>query len=413
MRKNTQVLVLSWHQTYLSNHAGGYVRLSEFLKAFPKYASYVLLDNQPSIYKGVSQKRLIEYQNPGWIKFLYRPVFLLWFLLEAAFTALNLTANGHRLIKERNIKVIYVPIGEFRHLLIPGLLLKTLHPKVKLVVDLLNYEMPEKSYRLFYQKLRERGTSSVRALAILFDYFSSKSIIDSLLHKADYVFTVSADLRRTLAKVYKKRSIDYTPSGVKMVKLPSTRDKEFLGVYVGRIHMQKGVFDLLSVWQKVVGQKPKAKLAIIGHVDESTLKTLQEKIVYLKLENNVCVYPSVSEKQKEKLLSQSELFLHLAKYEPLFPVIGILEGLMEGLPVVVYDMPTVASQRAEIARLSFIKVVPNSNIEAAAKYILQYIKLPKSKKSQLSQGAHQYAKKFSWPIIADKELKVIKRLATN
>ena len=59
------VLILSWHQVYISGYAGGYIRLREFLKRVPDNLSYCILDNAPSIYKDISGKfRIVEYSEP-------------------------------------------------------------------------------------------------------------------------------------------------------------------------------------------------------------------------------------------------------------------------------------------------------------------------------------------------------------
>jgi len=58
-------------------------------------------------------------------------------------------------------------------------------------------------------------------------------------------------------------------------------------------------------------------------------KRIKNLVKQSNLENNVVVYGSVTEEEKYKILSESEIFLHVANYEPLFPVIGILEGLIQ------------------------------------------------------------------------------------
>src|SRR3990172_4497753 len=41
-------------------------------------------------------------------------------------------------------------------------------------------------------------------------------------------------------------------------------DTHFAGVFIGRLHLQKGVEELVNVWKLVVNQRPDLKLAIIG-----------------------------------------------------------------------------------------------------------------------------------------------------
>src|SRR3990167_1715727 len=142
--KQSDVLILSWHQVYLSSFAGGYVRLKEFLKRFSKL-NYLILDNYPSIYKKEAKNGLIEYQSLKIIKPLMKKFFILWFLLEIISAGFIIYKKAKKIIKERGVKVIYVPIGEFRHLYLPAYFLKKKFPHLKVVVDILNFEIPEKT----------------------------------------------------------------------------------------------------------------------------------------------------------------------------------------------------------------------------------------------------------------------------
>ena len=91
--KQSDVLILSWHQVYLSSFAGGYVRLKEFLKRFSKL-NYLILDNYPTIYKKEAKNSLIEYQSFKIIKPLINKFFILWFLLEIISTGFIIYKKG-------------------------------------------------------------------------------------------------------------------------------------------------------------------------------------------------------------------------------------------------------------------------------------------------------------------------------
>ncbi len=411
--KQADVLILSWHQVYLSSYAGGYVRLKEFLKRFSKL-NYLILDNYPSIYKKGAKNSLIEYQSSRIIEPLINKFFILWFLLEIISTGFIIYRKAKQIIKEKGIKVIYVPIGEFRHLYLPAYFLKKKFPHLKVIVDILNFEIPEKTLFLFYKKLRKNNIGIFQSLAIMFDFLTHQFIISKTINFADYVFTVSPELVRVLKKYYHKNTIDFTPSGVdNSFPLNFSVQKKYLGVYVGRMNMEKGLINVINVWKKVVEKIPKAKLALAGVIGEDFKKIITKLIKQYKLDVNVDLFGPVTEEKKNQILSQSQLFLHLAKYEPLFPVIGILEGFSHGLPAIVYDMPVVSSQIKNLKLKNFIFITKNGDREEVVSKILKYNLFSQNKKSNLSQKAKKFAGLFDWGQIAKKEFIIINSFINN
>lgn len=406
--KKIDLLILSWHQTYLSKNAGGYVRLREFLKRIPKKVKFILLDNKPTIYKdAVGELNLVQYQTPQTIKFLEKNLFLVWFFLENIFAAFILYRNGRQIIKKYKPQVLYVPIGEFIHTYMPAILLKKRFPDLKLVIDILNFEIPEESIGKYYKRLRVNGTSILRSIFTIYATVQSSYLIRRTIKFADYVFTVSPDLVYKLKKVYKKNTIDFTASGVNMPFRAKKIDKKYLSIYIGRITVQKGVFEILEVWRKVVDKIPTAKLALAGQADIENLNAVKKRIDELSLDKNVFVMGKVSENEKNKILAESELFLHLASYEPLFPVIGILEGFSHGLPAIVYNMEVVEAEIKSIKDGKFIYVIQNSNIENVKEKIIDFSHLTNDEKLHLSNLARDYAKLFDWDKIAARELNII------
>lgn len=408
--KQADVLILSWHQIYLSSFAGGYVRLKEFLKRFSKL-NYLILDNYPSIYKKEAKNNLIEYQSLKIIKPLINKFFILWFFFEIISTGFIIYKKAKQIIKEKKINVIYVPIGEFRHLYLPAYFLKRKFPHLKVVVDILNFEIPEKTLFLFYKKLRKNNVGIFRSLAIMFDFLSHQFIISKTINFADYVFTVSPELIKVLKNYYHKDSIDFTPSGVNnSLSLDFSIEKKYLGAYMGRMNMEKGVINVINVWKKVVEKIPEAKLALAGVISDDFKKIITKLIKENKLDTNIDLFGSVTEEKKSQILSQSQIFLHLAKYEPLFPVIGILEGFSHGLPAIVYDMPVVSSQIENLKSKDFLYIVKNGDRKGVAGKILEYNLLSQNRKRELSQKAKKFTDLFDWDQIAKKEFKIILNL---
>ncbi len=414
--KAIDLLILSWHQTYLKNYAGGYIRIREFLKRVPKNIDYFILDNKPSIYKDIfiNKSKLIEYAVPNFLKYLLKKTFILWYLLETLFAGIIIYAKAKKLIETKGIKVLYVPIGEFCHLYLPAIILKKKFPHIRLIVDILNYEIPDQNAFVYYKRLRKNGQGILRALAIVLNGTVNSYIRRKSITAADYIFTVSPDLVVKIKKDYKKNTIDFTPSGV---NLPSSHiyhaKRKYLGVYVGRMNVEKGVVEIIHTWAEVVKKLPDAKVALAGVIDNNFLKFIDREIKRLDLKKNVIVFGQVSEKQKSEILSQSHLFLHLAKYEPLFPVIGILEGLSFGCSAIIYNMKVVSSQLNQLKKWKCLFIMKNMITKELAEKIIEYDQYSQEIKKLLFNEAKKFANLFDWDNIADKEFNVINNLMSS
>ncbi len=409
--KHVDIIILMWHQVYLSSNAGGYVRLREFLKRFPSNLSYILFDNNPSIYPTyVNRNRLFSYSTLESYTTLRRYVFLFWLFLETITAGVVLYRKANQFIEKNSCKLLYVPIGEFPQLYLPAILLKKKYPSIKLVVDILNYQLPDDSPKNYYYRLRQSGAGVVRSCITLVMFYIGFELTNTTIRNVDFIFTVSPQLVREIKKIYRRDTIDFTPSGIdNKFPLVLSQKKKYVGAYVGRMTVQKGIFDLLLVWKDVVSKKRDAKLALAGTVDKVNTDAIKRMIQQYKLDNSIDFYGEVTEKRKNNILSDSGLFIHLARYEPLFPVIGILEGFSHGLPAVIFNMPVVSAQN--LAKYSnFLYIIPNGDIHAAARMILAYIQLPTSRKHKNSQQAKKFADKYDWNAIAKKEFDVFDRL---
>lgn len=407
---NVDILILSWHQTYLSSYAGGYIRLKEFLKRIPKENTFILLDNAPTIYRDeIKRDCLIEYHTPRFLLTIRNKLFILWALLETIFASFFLFIKSIKLIRKYKIKLIYVPVGEFPQLYLSAILLRMLFPKTRLVVDILNYELPE-STKNYFNNLRKNGVGLFRSLVIITMFYFGLILTNTTLGVIDYIFTVSPELVDRIKRNYKKSTIDFTPSGVN--SLPTSLfayPKKYLGVYVGRMTIQKGIMDVIDVWSYVKKTNPKAKLALAGAVDSVLDVEIRKKIKQLQLTSNIDFFGRVTEEEKFKILSDSQVFLHLAKYEPLFPVIGILEGYAAGCPSIIYKSELI-SQRELTKNRKFIFQAENGNVLQAAIFINDYIKLSLVDKKILFKESKDYANNFDWGKIAEKEFNVWQKL---
>ena len=136
--------------------------------------------------------------------------------------------------------------------------------------------------------------------------------------------------RKTADIFVVKGGIDY--QHLKQFQKPAK--KIYDAVFVGRFHPQKGVVEMIDIWNEVVKQKPKAKLAVIGLGEME--KEMRRKIKEYKLEENVKFLGAMINNDRNKVLQQSKIILHPAVYDS--GGMAAASGLACGLPGVCFDL---------------------------------------------------------------------------
>lgn len=104
-------------------------------------------------------------------------------------------------------------------------------------------------------------------------------------------------------------------------------------VWIGRVHRQKGIEDLLTTLQFLSQRLKDFRAIFIGNVREA----LAPEIAARGLEKQVEFSGFVSEEEKIRLFKSSRVFLMPSKHEGSPRVIG--ESIIAGTPVVAYDIP--------------------------------------------------------------------------
>lgn len=410
-KKNPSILLLLWHPE--DAIAGGFVRVKELLPYFTN-STVVIIDNSPTLLPKDKYKHIIikEYKIPSFIKKSYKIHYSLGRMLEWSHACYSLVLIGRSELKKNQYHVIYGPTGDNLHIFLAGILLKWMFPDKKLLLDILNLEMPEGSVKNYFRNFRKNKVSFFDSFLRTY-YLAFLLFIERLLIKnCDFVVTVSPYMKNIIAKYFPIRKIDFTPSGVSIPSNISNKNKNkntINGIYIGRHTKDKGIFDLVKVWERVSKKIPDSKLITAGAFQKEIKILLDNEIKSKKLESNIRIEGMVSEEEKWNLLSQSKYFLHLAYFEPLVPVITILEALASGLPVVMYDTKAV-DDYPFLRKSKAIHIVRNKDINEATRAILYLEKLQKKEYEEISHEARNIAKKFNWKDISKKEIKVINML---
>ena len=185
-------------------------------------------------------------------------------------------------------------------------------------------------------------------------------------------------------------------------KLRQDKKKNYDGVFLGRIHPSKGIYDLISIWNRVCTQIPEAKLAIIGGGRREVVKELKTIIGKEGLGKNVELLGSLEDKEAFLIVASSRLFV-FPSHEEGFGIV-ICEAMALGVPVVAYELPAY-----EYTFKKGITTILRYNIELFAENIVKLLTDGTRYKEQIIVGA-EIVKGFTWSSSANNELDIIRSL---
>jgi glycosyltransferase involved in cell wall biosynthesis len=247
-----------------------------------------------------------------------------------------------------------------------------------------------------------QSTFSVRALLYWLMQQPSKLLIGLL---ADWVLVNNETERQQFPKLDQKGFVIVVLGAVdtkyiqQWINTHPNHRKKYDAVFQGRFHPQKGVQELIGVWNEVVKSQPKAVLVMIG--DGPLMSSVKQLIKQYQLEKNIKLVGYLFDgDEKYKLFSQSKMVLHPALYDS--GGMASYEAMAFGLPVIGFDLPAYTSYYPK----GMIKV-PVSHFELYANKILEFLTT-----TSLSQKIGAEAKKYvftqaSWHMRADMVLKKI------
>jgi glycosyltransferase involved in cell wall biosynthesis len=111
------------------------------------------------------------------------------------------------------------------------------------------------------------------------------------------------------------------------------QERVYDAVWIGRVHRQKGIDDLLSTLQHLAQRLTNFRAMFIGNVRDALAPEIEAR----RLTEHVEFSGFVSEEEKIRLFKASRVFLMPSKHEGSPRVIG--ESLIAGTPVVAYNIP--------------------------------------------------------------------------
>jgi glycosyltransferase involved in cell wall biosynthesis len=133
---------------------------------------------------------------------------------------------------------------------------------------------------------------------------------------------------------YAESRLWYVPNGSDAAAANRVPDqpKQFDVAWVGRVHPQKGVDDLLATLAWLKQRLPDFRAVIIGKSEDALAPLVHQ----MGLAGSVVFSGLVSEPEKFRLFKSSRVFVMPSRYESWGIVVG--EALVSGVPVVAYDL---------------------------------------------------------------------------
>lgn len=234
-----------------------------------------------------------------------------------------------------------------------------------------------------------------------FLYFFTQRFSIYLMRKyADAVFVLNEEDKRRLEKrKIPVRKIKVVSGGVDFKGVSQIKASGlplYDGCFVGRFHQQKGILDLIEIWESVVRKREHAKLAIIGWGNRRQTRRLKEEIRNKRLEGNIDLLGTLDGEDKIEILKSSKVFLFPSNYESWG--VAACEAMACGLPVVAYDL----SLYKEIFPTG-MRAVPLGKTEEFAKNVLDLLN-NKAFYKKISKDALRMASRYDWKWAADNAL---------
>lgn len=162
--------------------------------------------------------------------------------------------------------------------------------------------------------------------------------------------------------------------------------------FVGRLHAQKGLDDLLAVWQQVSASMPSAHLALIGWGEPHWERWLDAELDRLGLRATVHRLGFLDGVDKYRVMLRSKVLLFPSGRESWGLVVA--EALACGLPVVAYELP--------VLRLVFgdhILTVPPQDRAAMAHQALGLLQ-DEARRTQIAGRGAAFASSLTWDAVA-------------
>ncbi len=242
----------------------------------------------------------------------------------------------------------------------------------------------------------EKYGRTIRGLA----YFFSQRIALSLMKRhVDRVYVLNDYDKDFLDKMGLRNKVKVIRGGVDIEFIKSVKPSKtatYDACFIGRIHEQKGVDDLIEIWKHTCKARRQSKLAIIGWGEERRVVQLKNTISHQELDSNIDFLGFLDGADKIAILKASKMLLFPSLRESWGLV--VCEAMAAEVPVVSYDLNVL--RRAFPAGLT---TVPLGDRERFSRVIIELLENAQSYQSLRSECI-EISRKFGWNEVAQETL---------
>jgi len=301
----------------------------------------------------------------------------------------------------KGMEAIYAP-SDFLVDLLPALLAKLKNPAARLTVCV--FLIAPNPFRGYENVFRPRWrVPTIRGVL----YWSTQMLAVGLtrLFGGRMLVLNSLDRDTLLARGVDPKAVTVVTMGVDVSEfetvdvLPET--PRYDGIFLGRLHPQKGLLDLVKIWRLVCDAKPGARLGIIGGGSDAWFTRLQNEIEKAGLTANVDLIGFKQGAEKIRLLKNAGCFCMPSHYESFGQV--AVEAMACGLPVVSYNLKIYD----EIFPGGMVRL-PQGDVQGFAAEVLRLMDEP-SRRAHLVAEAALVSARFDWEAIARGELELVEK----
>jgi glycosyltransferase involved in cell wall biosynthesis len=233
------------------------------------------------------------------------------------------------------------------------------------------------------------------------DGIFARRIVLALHNRADAVTTVSRALAASLQVAGVSGPVSVTGAAVPEIAEPLISEPvpsmSWDGIFIGRHTQEKGIFDVLDIWERVIRVRPDATLVLIG-VSTPTVDRQVEARLSPALRTQVVRLGVVSDLEKFSHLRASRVLLAPSRVEGWG--FAPREALSVGVPVVCYDLPAYEESLPHDPRVTKIAA---GDIEAFAGAVVRRLEIDDA--ADRVHVARQM--KQEWDEVASREWAVI------
>jgi len=303
----------------------------------------------------------------------------------------------------RSSQLLIYSMSEFWQDVLPAMLLRRRFPQSRWLSGF--YLFAPNPFLGFEGVYGQRKLKVPELKLLVQKYFYEPMTLAWIVRYADMLFlTNQTDADYFLRHGFSSDQIRAIYGGVDLAEAQSASAPalgEFAGCFVGRLHEQKGIEDLLRIWKRVCQHQP-GRLAIIGTgLRPEYVARVRKLCTELGLDHCVEWLGYLDGIKKYEVLKRSRVFLHTTVYDN--SGMAAAEGMAAGLPVVAYDLPPL-----RVAYPKGMLKAPPRDIDAFAQAVIALLTDSALYKAT-QQDAVDFAREWDWGKRAQESLDWIRQ----